>query len=259
MRSLQLLLLCTFIIVLFQSNKGGRNEATTGAPFESNKNACASCHSGGSFTPEIKFTLKNSDGNLVNEYFANEIYNLEFNISATTGNPKYYGFQAVIVDGNNKTAGKITQNGQNVRNLTIQSKSYLTHTTAREDGTFTALWQAPENIGDLKVYVAGIAANGNSNTNGDKAVKSEFQIPQSTVSSYINVEINKPKIMCNVGCDRLDFSLEISNPIIFDTSGKVIINSKNKVNTIDISNLRNGVFYINFEHEGKQFTDSFIK
>lgn len=259
MRLLQILLLSAFVLILFQSNKGGRNEATTGAPFESNKNACASCHSGGNFTPEIKFSMLDKDGNLVSAYKANETYTLEFNLSTTTGTPKYYGFQAVIVDGSNKTAGKIISNGQNVRNITIQSKSYLTQSTAREDGTFTANWQAPDNAGNLKIYVAGIAANGNNNTNGDKSVKTEIDLPAEVISSYEKVEFTSPKLMCNAGCDNLEFSLEVNDIIVFDINGRTIHHIKSKTNTIDVSAMSTGMYYINFEFNGKRYSESFVR
>ena len=259
MRLIQLLLLSSFILILLQSNKGGRNEATTGAPFETNKSACASCHSGGNFTPEIKFSMKDKDGNLVTDYVANETYTLEFNLSSSTGNPKYYGFQAVIVDGSNKTAGKFTANGQNVRNITIQSKSYLTQSTAREDGTFTASWLAPDNIGSLKVYVAGIAANGTGNTNGDKAVKTEFDLQAAVTSSYEKVEFTSPKLMCNAGCDNLEFSLEVNDVLIFDVNGRTIQRIKSKVNSVDISTIKSGMYYINFEFDGKRYSESFVR
>jgi hypothetical protein len=259
MRAIQLLLLSLVIIIVLQSNKGGRNDATTGAPFESNKNACAACHSGGTFAPEIKFLMKDADGNEVSAYEANKSYVLEFNLSTSTGNPKYYGFQAVIVDGTNKSAGKITSNGQNVRNITIQSRSYLTQSTAREDGIFTASWQAPENIGSLKVYVSGIAANGNNSTGGDKAVKTEFTIPVSITSSSYQVEFSKPKLMCNLGCDNIEFSLDVEDIMIFDVNGVVHFNTKSKTSAIDVSQISGGKYYINYAYNGKRYTEPFVR
>lgn len=259
MRFIQLLLLSSFILILLQSNKGGRNEATTGAPFETNKTACASCHSGGSFTPEIKFSMTDKDGNLVTDYVSNETYTLEFNLSSSSGSPKYYGFQAVIVDASNKTAGKFIANGQNVRNITIQSKSYLTQSTARVDGTFSASWLAPDNIGNLKVYVAGIAANGNNNTSGDKAIKTEFELQAAGTSSYEKVEFTSPKLVCNAGCENLQFTFDVNDILIFDVNGRTIQHIKSKVNSIDVSNITSGMYFINFEYEGKRYSESFIR
>jgi hypothetical protein len=259
MKSAINLLLLTFAVLILISNKGGRNQATTGAPFENNSNACANCHGGGNFTPEITFKLIDGNNNIVEAYTPNESYKLEISIKSLSGNPKSYGFQAVIVDEAFNNAGKVLANGVNVRNLTIQNRTYLTQSSPKEDGIFTADWQAPDNKGDLTIYISGIATNGNNNTNGDKAVKQNFTNPKSQTSST-DIATEYVSLLKNTTIfDNIYFNQVVTNIAIFDINGRLMIREKDSKDVLNISQFPSGIYILNYEYNGKIYSNKLIK
>ena len=205
---------------LLLSNKGGRNEPCSGAPFENNSKACSECHSGGSFTPAITFVVKDSLGNTVDSYIPGNTYNLEMAVSSTTGSPKAYGFQAVIVDENNAQAGSFVSLGEKVRKLTLQNRTYLTQISPLTSGVFTAKWKAPNTTGTLKLFMSGLATNGNNNTSGDKATTASFNInPSNTSATHESVS---EELAISVHGNKVSWNVEADDATILDAGGKTV-------------------------------------
>lgn len=214
------ILLLFLTVVVFSSNKGGRNQPTTGAPFENSGNACAQCHAGGNFTPTISLTIKDSLGNVVDKYKANDTYTLEMKIGSTTGNPQAYGFQAVLVDEANAQAGSFTTLGEKVRKLTLQNRVYLTQISPLASGLYTAKWKAPETAKNLKLYIAGLATNNNGGTSGDKGTFTSFNIAPVITS---NIEENPAEALSiRVQGNILSWNIEADQAILYDAWGRMV-------------------------------------
>lgn len=214
---IKICIMISIVMLVLQSNKGGRNQATTGAPFETSALACAQCHGGGSsFNPNINITMKDENDVLVSKYKPGNIYNVEIKFSSSSGSPANYGFQAVLVDKDNNQAGEILTLGEDVRKLTITSKTYLTQVKPRTDGSFKFQWKAPD-ADSIKIYSAGIATNNNGGTSGDKTVRLISNIEKELASSSHESIGNdaKYKIVNN----HIFFENEKQNGEIFDLNG----------------------------------------
>jgi uncharacterized protein (TIGR03437 family) len=106
-------------------------------------------------------------------------------ITITDSNARVYGFQAAARLASNETNGQAGSfvpranqfvqcedgrdrpaSGSCPANTAIEA---IQHSSPLNSGTITFDWNAPAtNVGDVRIYVAGNAANGNSNSNGDR-------------------------------------------------------------------------------------------
>ncbi|MBK8700472.1 MAG: T9SS type A sorting domain-containing protein [Saprospiraceae bacterium] len=238
LRKFGLFIILPLIVML--ANKGGRNQATTGAPFQNSSPACASCHSGGNYQPVISFFLKDSLGNIVPGYTPGATYNLEMRISSSSGSPKAYGFQAVMVNNANAQSGTFTSLGEKVRKLTLQNRTYLTQLSPLTSGVFTAKWLAPSQAEPATLFIAGLAVNENNNTNGDKGTFTSFAVNPLLVS---NTEISTEKaVRVRLENCQLFFSEEADQLLCYDLQGKLML--KGKGSQLDVSSLSPGTYVI---------------
>jgi hypothetical protein len=146
-----------------------------------------------------------------------------------------------------------------VRNLTIQNRTYLTQSSPKEDGIFTADWQAPENKGDLTIYISGIATNGNNNTNGDKAVKQNFTIPQSQTSPT-DIATEYVSLLKNTTVFHdIYFHQIVTNISIYDINGRLMISEKDSKDVLNISHIPSGIYILNYKNNEKIYSNKIIK
>lgn len=248
MRITSIFLLAAFCLV-FLSNKGGRNQACTGAPFENNSKACAECHSGGNFTPSISYLLRDSLGNTVDHYVPGRTYNLEMTIGTAAGTPKSYGFQAVLVDDNNTQGGTFVSLGDKVRKLTLSGRTYLTQISPLASGLFTAKWKAPSEAKNLHLYISGLATNGNNNTSGDKATTSSFTLSPGITATQ-EYAAQKPVIAVNG--NTLQWNVDVEKAEVFDLAGRSI--TKGSGQEITVPSLLGGIYVLALTIEGKTQT-----
>lgn len=235
-----------FSCLVFLSNKGGRNQPTTGASFENSAPACAECHSGGSYQPSLAIALKDSLGNVVDAYRPNSTYTLEMQIASTSGNPKTYGFQAVMVDEAGVQAGSFVSLGDKVRKLTLQNRVYLTQISPVASGLFTAKWQAPAEGKFLKLYIAGLATNNNSNTSGDKGTYTSFDLsPQLTATEEETAEDNK----IFINGRQISWSTYAQNVMLYDQSGRLL--QKTSGQLLEIPLAQPGMYILVLDCAGK--------
>jgi len=145
----------------------GAPERVTGAPGEGTC-AQATCHIG---------TAVNAGGGKVEvSYSGGTSWTTgqkgTFTVTITDSAAKVYGFEASPRLASNLQAGTITpgtamfvqcQDGR-IRATTCSSLEFVTHTTPKSTGSFQFDWTPPAaGAGNVVVYVAGNAANGNGN------------------------------------------------------------------------------------------------
>jgi hypothetical protein len=249
------ILFSVFVSLIFLSNKGGRNQATTGAPFENSAPACANCHSGGSYDPKIDVVLKDASNTEVSSYVADQEYTIEMKISST-GNPVNYGFQAVIVDKDAMQAGSFTTLGDKVRKLTLANRTYLTQVSPRADGIFTAKWKAPASDTSI-VYIAGLATNNNSGTGGDKSKFTSIKLNKSGLSATSEPNLKSVSLLqSNIVSNELNFIKEVDRFSLYDMNGNVILKNENDKN---ISQIPAGIYIVNYKNNGKDFSERIMK
>jgi hypothetical protein len=186
----------------------------TGSPVSGiNGNFCAECHSSGSFDPTVEIQLSDGTG-AVTKYVPGNTYTLQVKVVAGTGTPDGYGFQSVILDGNNQSVGTFgsAPNGTGVQ--TLSNRQYFEHRSRRPDNTFEIEWTAPAaGTGDVSIYAAGIASNANSQQTGDGAAKTSLTLNEDDGAS---VNTNSP---FSFSADLLNNPVE--NEMVIDLENNV--------------------------------------
>lgn len=252
------------VLIVFLSNAKGVPQAVTKAPGESGFD-CGACHSGGNFNTSITLHVKDSSGNIVTQYEPDKTYQLEVMVTGQN-NAKSYGFQMVALsDSDNKDQGRWTNLGTNVKTQNMLQRKYILQSNPRQDGIFTATWQAPPtDLGSVSFYFSGLAVNLNGSNTGDSPVSSKLTLPSSTISSLSDFHLNVVKIFPNPARNIIYISSsENVQPLgIFNSQGqKMSVNLTDPEKGIDISALPAGLYFL--QHQGvfphTVQTRSFIK
>ncbi len=148
---------------------GGPNDGLTNAPGEGN---CTACH--GDF-PLNSGTGSLSVGGFSGVYGAQTTYQIE--VILADPDASRWGFELTILDVNNEFVGALASVDGNTQVSTGGpfNRTYVKHTAAgtqfgqTEQGTWLVDWTAPAvGTGDVTIYLAGNAANGNFSTSGDR-------------------------------------------------------------------------------------------
>lgn len=179
---------------LSMTNPGGPGASYSTAPSESN---CTSCHSGslitsGSNWNNIALTANFTGGG----YIPDSTYTIK--VSHSQSGISKWGFQATILDGSNKKAGTISGSGR----VSIVSSSSLgrdyvgqnsngTSSTGTNSTDWTFTWKAPnKNIGNIKVYMSVMAADGNNQNSNDIVYGKTFTIAPSGLLPVADAKSN---------------------------------------------------------------------
>ncbi|MCB0846700.1 MAG: PKD domain-containing protein, partial [Bacteroidetes bacterium] len=145
------------------------NQDRTGSPF-SQSGSCASCHSGGNFSPSVSFNLLDQTNSPVTSYIPGNSYIIEYNVTNGNGNPSGFGIQGIGLLSNNQTAGSLGSTiTPNTRISNIGSRQYIEQNGLNSAGNFRVNWTAPATgSGNITFYYTGLAANGNGSSSGDQ-------------------------------------------------------------------------------------------
>jgi hypothetical protein len=167
----------------------------TGNPINLGEGNCKGCHagtlnSGGSLT----IVVKDKNGKAVNNYGFNELYTVD--VTVARSGISLYGFDAEVVTSNNTDAGVISSmDTTKIQTLLGSRSTNITHLVPGKTAnshTFSFLWKTPgADSGEVFIYAAGLAANGNGKNTGDytytalkklKAVSSGIDADDKSIS-----------------------------------------------------------------------------
>lgn len=252
------------LFVALQSRSSGpggtANLQVTGAPGSvGSEGTCANtgCHNAGSFSPNISIELLDGT-DPVSVYQPGKAYTLRVSVAETDGSPTGYGFQAASLDGSDNQAGTWGTLGSGTQTTTLSSRDYLEHSSMADVGTFESEWIAPAaGTGDVTVYAAGIAANGNGGATGDGTAAISATIGEDPVNSTYdpNSEIASMDIFPNPVNETLN--LQINSRItgdytvrILDLMGKVVtttaisLQNGEQINNIPVNHLSTGMYVV---------------
>jgi len=240
------------------SNASGRGSASgqgaSNAPGDSLTCASGGCHgSGGTFGTEVEISLT-KDGEAVDSYVPGETYAMAITINATMGTPSRYGFQmTAVVDEDESGAGSFSDLSSNTKMLNLNGRAYLEHNGPSHTDTFMATWTAPEEgSGDITVFAAGIAANGNSLSSGDTGATGSVTIPENDLSSVTILSSDEMKFSPNPVIDFIKIDTELNQFMNYDVlsiNGAKVSSGYVENNSIDISNLTNGLYIVTVSGE----------
>ena len=181
--------LVAFIAVFFLAFSSSPPIGNTGAPGDG---TCGNCHGGGNFPGSITWSWSNDPQP---SFFA------EFD----TGVPNEFGYQMTILDDNDNPIGSYTNFPSNSGVSTSGGQEWLGHSPSAFSniGLFTTEgeWDPQGYVGDLTVYLAINAANGNGNTGGDDIHLFEFEetiMGSGTPPTVAIIDFEEPE--CNGEC-----------------------------------------------------------
>ena len=144
-----------------------QNKDRTGAP--GSQPVCSACHSGGNFNVEPFVMMTDLENTTeFTTYTPGETYLLQIILNETTGGAAGFGFQSTVVDGAGTSVGNFSNPSSNGQLEFAGGRDIFEHNDLSSSNTFTVEWTAPAaGTGDVTLYFAGIAANGNGGTGGD--------------------------------------------------------------------------------------------
>jgi len=240
------------------SNSIGRGTASgqgaAGAPGDGLTCASSNCHgSAGPFAVDLQIVLV-KDGEEVTEYRPGETYSMVIAVEATVGSPSRYGFQmTAVTDADNSGAGAFSDVSSNAKPLTLNGRTYLEHNGPSNLDEFSATWIAPEaGTGDVTVFAAGIAANGNGGTSGDSGVIGSMTFTEMDLSNIKVLTEDEMLFSPNPAWDIIKMDTKLNQSMVYDVvsiNGAKVASGIVENNAIDISNLINGMYIVSVSGE----------
>ncbi|MDE3198095.1 MAG: IPT/TIG domain-containing protein [Acidobacteriota bacterium] len=196
-----LALVCICVPVLLFAYATGPDAGYAGVPGES---TCANCHSGGKGSGSVSVKFPNG---------LNYTPGVAQNLVVTVSDPvqRRWGFQLAARQAGNSTtqAGQFTPGGDGYTQLVCTSPAffneqygngcmnsatyplqYIEHTLAGtrygqgSSASFSFTWTPPaDSTGNIAIYVAGNAANGDGNTSGDHIYTANYTLSPAAATS----------------------------------------------------------------------------
>ncbi|MDX2067333.1 MAG: choice-of-anchor V domain-containing protein [Haliscomenobacter sp.] len=194
------LVLCTLLSAIWialSSNASGaaQNQGTdrTGSPI--GDSYCGDCHGTGTYNPTVEIAMLDG-ANPVTTYVPGKKYTMQVSIVAGAGTPGGYGYQATVLNAkSNAQAGAFSAAPAGQRIVTLGGRQYAEQSRRSTSNTFQMPWTAPAaGTGDLKVYAAGMAVNGDGGTGRDNAVKATLSLIEATSTGLTSNRILSAQI-----------------------------------------------------------------
>ena len=177
--------LLTGALILMANSSGvahQQNKDRTGAP--GSDNTCQQCHGGGNYDPQMEVFLALDDMVGVPQYLPGATHTLWIEMSAN-GNPAGYGVHGTVVLSDGSNAGELVDQDANdcIWLDEVDGRHIFEQNDLCSSGFFEVEWVAPPaGSGPVSVYVAAIAANGNSTSSGDAFVGGQFDFDEGVTS-----------------------------------------------------------------------------
>lgn len=234
--------------------------------------ANAGCHSGGDFAPSIEIELLDGS-DVVTAYEPGKTYQVKITGTASTGTPAGYGFQAVTLDANDSQAGDWANLGSDQQQVTLGNRSYAEHSAPSASGTFELEWTAPvSGTGNVTIYAAVNAANGNGNSMGDAIANGDLTIEEMPPSSVLSVDQQLANMKAVPNPVQETLNLQIDSRMsgehhirIMDLSGKVVSTAPvsilpgRQTASMDVALLPSGLYVVQLCGDGHLAATQMLK
>jgi hypothetical protein len=264
-----------FVFVFGVTSDNGK-AGFTGSPGE---NTCTNCHSGTAVNGGSgSVTITSSD--LTNwEYTPGTSYSLSVTVSETGRSLFGLGVEALQSSGAN--GGTLTAGtGTSIKNATVSGNSRrnvvhnLNAGTGTGSHTFNFTWAAPtSNIGNVTLYVAGLAANGNGSDTGDHVYKTSQVVTPAASTGVAEAENNagwKAVVLKEQNQLNIAGGLPVAgkmNVMVFNLQGQMVWNEQNiavpagsVAHWMDISKLSSEMYVLQVTVNGQQvLSQQFVK
>lgn len=249
-------------LFLWMGNSGGaaavQNQDRTNGPAAMGFCGNSFCHDDGSFSPTLEIQLLDA-GSPVTNYVPGQTYTLSVTITATSGTPAEYGFQAVALDASDLNTGTFgtPASGQQITSIG-NGNQYWEHAGAQLENQFEIEWTAPMDAtaGEITFYSAGIAANDGNGNGGDGAASSQLSVQPMASSIFqiatlpIEVQVypNPVKDVANVAINSDKHSTVNLN--IFDVHGRLVQQQNTDLQvgdnqfSVEMNDLATGIYHL---------------
>lgn len=187
----------------------------TGAPGET---SCTGCHGGMANTGPGSLTLTLSDTTLL--YTPGETFDAIVTLRQA-GRDKFGFVGLALKDAGNTTVGTFTiDDAVRTRTFSDGPRKYVSHTPCGADAvppdslSWTFHWKAPAtNVGNITLYLAGLAANHNHELSGDDTYTMAVHLIPDTILLDVNnpVEQKALRLWPNPVANVVHFDLEGAN------------------------------------------------
>lgn len=189
-----------------------------------------------------------------------------------------FGFQSLLF-------GEAAQSGvgtiqltdtERTRTITASGNTYAeqskTGSAAVDSAIWSFDWLAPDKgTGDVTIYTAAMAANGNGNKQGDRVYTSALLISENPTASLVELsEVAEAQLYPNPVQDQLSIRVTLSEPTpmrwqIHALDGRLVSSGEtstqsgswNKV--FDLSSLANGLYLLEIRTNSGRWTERILK
>jgi len=255
-----------FIAFLFSSYKkgvtytNGSPAGYTGSPFD-NK-TCTQCHVHVG-SPLFKTNLIDSDIP-ASGFIAGETYSFTLTVSSPQTNK--FGFICSPHDSTGQNLGTLAVTQSNKTKIVGSSTKYLTHTSGGVNGTnnmqtWSFDWTAPQGMQQVTFYAAFTAGSANN----DSTFITDHTVFANTSSLTEHASEDAFRIFPNPTNDFIRFGANGQAPNdsyhykIFDSRGRLIIESSCYAHMIDVSFLDEGIYILHLYNDNWNVSQKFLK
>jgi len=269
---LAIVVAAVFMSYVFLDHDGQINVAGyTGAPGEGMCNTCHGDYALNTGGSSIGISAPGLAGWV---YTHNQTYTIHVTVAKTGDSLFGVSFVAVRPTDSSNAGTLVVTNAAETQIMPYavngHLRYYLVHTGSGNNTlnshTFTFDWTAPANIGSIKFYAAGLAANADGTFNGDYVDTVSQLVTQSTagIKDWNPADINL-KIAPNPAAETcaIEYTLAVKAKVaieLIDTNGRVVKSYFNKVESAGKQNhiiaidkqIAKGVYYISVEIGGEK-------
>lgn len=184
------LLSAIWIVLSSNASGAGFNQGVDRSGSPLGDSFCGDCHGTGTYNPTLEVAMLDG-ANPITAYVPGKRYTMQVKIVAGAGTPGGYGYQATVLDTkSNAQAGAFSAAPTGQRIVTLGGRQYAEQSRRSTSNTFQMPWTAPAaGTGDLKVYAAGLAVNGDGGSGRDNAVKATLSLSEATATSLASNRI----------------------------------------------------------------------
>jgi len=260
----------SIILLVFGSsffNASGSHGAKTGSPGDGNN--CTQCHAGTAQTAASSWISTDIP---INGYIGGQTYSIS--LTGVDENVVRFGFEFTAEDSNNAKVGSYSLTNTTETKL-VNSDNAITHTgngfTPDNDSskTWTFNWTAPSSgTGNIKLYSALLAANGNMSTSGDITYLTSLEVTEDIASGVTTSNLsNQVKVFPTLVEESINIEfinkLELISFSIYSINGQRVyqnsISTNNQLYKLDLNYLHKGIYIINISTTEGIISKKFIK
>jgi uncharacterized protein (TIGR03437 family) len=209
-----LTVLVLVVPLILMGNSGGPDPGKTAAPGEE-PNGCAQggCHTGAGNPAR--------DSGIEIDFAGGTTYapgvKQRWTVRVTGAQTSRYGFQLTARPASNERSGQagdfapsdgrtqvICQDGRLKPCRDTAPIQYIMHTSPNNTNTFELDWTPPAtDVGPIRVYAAGNAANGNGNSTGDRIFLRSFTLTPGAAAQPPSIRTAQPVLQAFMGGERM--------------------------------------------------------